>query len=979
MNASAFLIVLIQTTLCLTVGLIICAIARNFSGVRLLVSQIAIVASAVLLLAGSLFTLQVHPIVAVNLPEAVAFTVPNTRNEVEPTNQVQATLKETATTEFAKTEVQPQPKSEPVYQSVSSFTISKLVSMTYGAGFILSLLPMALGALWIQKIRKGCRQVTEGTTFDVVKRVSERHRIRAPKLNASEAITIPFVSGLFRKLIFVPIKWVDGQCDIACGAIIEHEIAHVVSRDLERKFLCRVACSLVWFQPLAWMTFRVMGNASEELCDQSVLQAGVPSIAYADTLLRIRENAKRSNVPGLVIGAVSRESNLAKRMKLILATDVSRVKKVSRLVAGMAVCTLVVLAATSTFVFGHSSKKEQSSIVQGPYSGLIKLMDSAGKPISGAKVSLIVRAKDETERLIPLTVNNDSVEISDEVVKDSVIGTLLIETASGNIDFKRLWPAEHKITEFRLAKPFTIQGKIGFPGSLNGPVNLSVRMLVRKVDKEAHNFEFAYLEKLQHDFKSIQTDLDGNFELSGMPSGAEIALGVNDDRFSFDSMLLRAKPDDQGNYKPLNYTLRLASSVSGVVTRKGKPVVGMMIAAQGQKDSGWGEAITDAQGKYTIKQLSPEIYNIAAKLSDEEQSEFTVRAHEGVVVKEGEAKQETDFEVIPGGIISGTLTDATGKPIPNGEIGIYGPAHPHTTAWVQGTKADATGKFRTRVPSGLNEVYYMGETETHIEMVKVQVKDGMESKVQVIGPYGKEDLPTVVVRARREPSDFPPIQMVNGTILDITCLCKNEGSGILMWLPDGSPLNKSDKLYYDVLGKLDGSLAKSTSTRLIHHLNPGATYAFVNCSQLPSEDDVFRFKSTSLSGIGSYHGYMKRIELLVPIGAKFPRQGDVGIAIPTGLPKTYYRGKLNAKYRVEKVKGGRSLVFDIPKDMAEKDLTMRGISSDGRNATMIGGGFGTIQNRIGISPGNKITSVEISFRDLEWATFKGVHFQPNSR
>ena len=121
MNASAFLIVLIQTTLCLTVGLIICAIARKSSGVRLLISQIAIVTSAVLLLAGSLFTLQAHPIVAVNLPEAVAFTVPNTTNEIAPASQVHANPKETATAEVAKTEAQPLPKAEPVYQSVGLF------------------------------------------------------------------------------------------------------------------------------------------------------------------------------------------------------------------------------------------------------------------------------------------------------------------------------------------------------------------------------------------------------------------------------------------------------------------------------------------------------------------------------------------------------------------------------------------------------------------------------------------------------------------------------------------------------------------------------------------------------------------------------------------------------------------------------------------------------------------------------------------
>ncbi len=973
MNASAFLIVLIQTTLCLTVGLIICAIARKSSGVRQLVSQIAIGASAILLLAGSLFTLQAHPIVAVNLPEAVAFTVPNTTNEIAPASQVQANPKENTTTEVAKTEAQPLPKAEPVYQSVSSFTVSKLVSMTYGAGFLLSLLPMAFGTLWIRKIRKSCRQVTEGTTFDVVKRVSERQGIRAPKLNASEAVTIPFVSGLFLKQIFVPINWVDGQCDIACSAIIEHEIAHIVSRDLERKFLCRVACSLVWFQPLAWMTFRIMGNASEELCDQSVLQAGVSNTAYADTLLRIRENAKRSNVPGLVIGAVSRESNLAKRMKLILATDVNRVKKVSRLVAGMAVLTLGAMAATSTFVFGQSSQTDQSQIGQGPYSGQVKLMDNAGHPINGAKVSLIVRAKDETERLFPLTVDGDTVNISDEVVKNSVVGTLLIETANGNIDFKRLWPAEHKIAEYRLAKPFTIRGKIGFPGSLTGPVKLNVRMLVRKVDEESHNFEFAYLEKLQPDFRSIQTDRNGNFELTGMPNGVEIALGTDDNRFSFDSMSLRAKPDDQGNYTPINYTLRLTSSVSGVVTRNGKPVVGMKIAAQGQTKSGWGEAITDAQGKYTIKQLSPEVYNIAAKLSDEEEAEFTVRAHEGVVVKEGEAKQGTNFEVIPGGIISGTLTDPNGKAIPNSDVGIYGPAHPRSSAWVQGAKTDAKGHFRTRVPAGISQVYYMGEGDTERPEVSVKVVDGMESKVQVI--CIQKSIPKDVNQEKSVPatetSRGRTLTMKCGAVINLELLIEKKGSVLTAWMPDGSKIENPEK--------------NSKIAKRLKGLKRGGEgiSALIEIGNLPSDSSRFFFKSNHMHGSGMSSVNGKYIETWIPLGKNLSGQDDLNLAIPTSPAKLKHSAPISEKNPVRRGKGPETILFALPDEIAKKDVLIETTMSDGRNLRIECGVFvsklvnGKSTVQADMRPGQQLKSMKVWWREIEWATFKGVHMKAN--
>jgi beta-lactamase regulating signal transducer with metallopeptidase domain len=317
MNASSYLIVLLQTTICLSIALFICAIARKSSGVRLIVSQMAIVVSAMILIVCSMVILQVKPIVSVSVPEAVAFTVPITNKVIVPPPRIETTPNQKGDNNLGQ--VEQRSATNPIYQTTSSFTISKLVSIVYGVGLAFSIFPMALGTWWIRRARKICLGVTAGTAFDVVKSISERHGIRTPRLYAGEAVTIPFVSGLFQKQIFVPLGWVNGPCDVACRAIIEHEVAHVVSRDLERKFLCRLACSLIWFQPLVWIAFRVMANASEELCDQRVLEAGVSNTSYANTLMQIRENAKRSNVPGLVIGAVSRESNLAKRMKLILA------------------------------------------------------------------------------------------------------------------------------------------------------------------------------------------------------------------------------------------------------------------------------------------------------------------------------------------------------------------------------------------------------------------------------------------------------------------------------------------------------------------------------------------------------------------------------------------------------------------------------------------------------------------------------------
>jgi protocatechuate 3,4-dioxygenase beta subunit len=62
---------------------------------------------------------------------------------------------------------------------------------------------------------------------------------------------------------------------------------------------------------------------------------------------------------------------------------------------------------------------------------------------------------------------------------------------------------------------------------------------------------------------------------------------------------------------------------------------------------------------------------------------------------------------IPGGIVEGRVTDSAGKPILNTSVGIYGPAHPRSSAWVQFAKTDAKGRYQVRVPAGKNYVYCM--------------------------------------------------------------------------------------------------------------------------------------------------------------------------------------------------------------------------------------------------------------------------------
>jgi len=99
-----------------------------------------------------------------------------------------------------------------------------------------------------------------------------------------------------------------------------------------------------------------------------------------------------------------------------------------------------------------------------------------------------------------------------------------------------------------------------------------------------------------------------------------------------------------------------------------------------------------------------------------------------------------DFELIPGTVIEGVVTSTGGKPMPRIWVGVYGPAHPQSSAWVQGTKTDAQGRYRFLVPPG-KQMVYVSDGRYDAEQKHVTTGEGVtrvdlrvKPKAQGMGP-----------------------------------------------------------------------------------------------------------------------------------------------------------------------------------------------------------------------------------------------------
>ena len=106
------------------------------------------------------------------------------------------------------------------------------------------------------------------------------------------------------------------------------------------------------------------------------------------------------------------------------------------------------------------------------------------------------------------------------------------------------------------------------------------------------------------------------------------------------------------------------ASISGKVTINGKPAVGVVIIARDSRDGSSSmmrshRARTDQTGSYRITNLSAgtfAISTITPALVPANQSD-------SVVVADGEEVQDVNISLVPGGVITGRITDFEGEPV----------------------------------------------------------------------------------------------------------------------------------------------------------------------------------------------------------------------------------------------------------------------------------------------------------------------------
>ena len=108
------------------------------------------------------------------------------------------------------------------------------------------------------------------------------------------------------------------------------------------------------------------------------------------------------------------------------------------------------------------------------------------------------------------------------------------------------------------------------------------------------------------------------------------------------------------------------ASISGKVRIKDKAVAGVIVFAEEQHSRGWRSrsnyrGATDQDGNYRITNVRAGTYTIRPVAPSFALEDYVTNNE--VVISEGETVEDINFSMVPGGVITGKISDPDGKPL----------------------------------------------------------------------------------------------------------------------------------------------------------------------------------------------------------------------------------------------------------------------------------------------------------------------------
>ncbi|MBN1362047.1 MAG: M48 family metalloprotease [Sedimentisphaerales bacterium] len=204
--------------------------------------------------------------------------------------------------------------------------------------------------LWLRRQRQPMPPDLQASTVSLLSSLKLK---RLPKMWLIEGVGQPFVWGLLRGDVYLPLNFAAVTNDEHRRGILGHELCHVLHLDAAVNILQIVAQMIFWFHPLVWWANRKIRQEREKCCDEmAIARLGAQPREYSTAIINtlVGEQESLRSVPSLAIAGPAK--NIEERIRTMLRPGRRFYRRPSAAVAAvttvfglLAIPTVLVLTA----------------------------------------------------------------------------------------------------------------------------------------------------------------------------------------------------------------------------------------------------------------------------------------------------------------------------------------------------------------------------------------------------------------------------------------------------------------------------------------------------------------------------------------------------------------------------------------------------------------------------------------------------------
>lgn len=227
------------------------------------------------------------------------------------------------------------------------------------AGFVTFPAYLVISTLRLARIIRRKRSMTNPGVLGLLEDCKQLMDVYLPLVVIeSKDIASPALYGFVRPRVLLPLGLANSFTRQELRFVFLHELAHIKRRDIAMNWLMMALQSLHWFNPLVWLAFSRMRADRELACDALVLSHTREDEAkpYGHTIIKLLEGFARPTAAPSLLGILEDKNEMKQRIGMI--KQFRRNNRWSLLAFGL-VTVLVLVCLTD-------AKNAKSNVVSGP-------------------------------------------------------------------------------------------------------------------------------------------------------------------------------------------------------------------------------------------------------------------------------------------------------------------------------------------------------------------------------------------------------------------------------------------------------------------------------------------------------------------------------------------------------------------------------------------------------------------------------------